>query len=71
MAKENKPLLRNQKGWRGYVRDFNNYCDAYDDVEWNGTASGSTKKKEKQNDHHIQIISIVVLSPTTIVPKNR
>jgi hypothetical protein len=46
MAKENKPLLRNQKGWRGYVRDFNNYCDAYDDVEWNGTASGSTKKKE-------------------------
>jgi len=36
MAKENKPLLRRQKGWPGFVRSYKNYIENghYDEVEW-------------------------------------
>jgi hypothetical protein len=49
MAKENKPLLRRQKGWKGYVQSWNNYCDngSYDDMEW---GEGTKKPKEVTHD---------------------
>ena len=36
MAKENRPLMRRQKGWIGYVRSYKKYVDEghYDDVTW-------------------------------------
>ena len=36
MAKENKPMMRRTKGWKGFVRSYNNYIEngAYDDMEW-------------------------------------
>ena len=36
MAKENRPLLRRQKGWKGFVQSYNNYVDngSYDDMNW-------------------------------------
>ena len=36
MAEENKPILRRQKGWRGYVQSYNNYITngSYDDMDW-------------------------------------
>jgi hypothetical protein len=31
-----KPLLRRQKGWKGFVQSYNNYIEngSYDDVKW-------------------------------------
>ena len=36
MAKENRPTLRNRKGWIGFVRDYNKWLksDGYEKVEW-------------------------------------
>ena len=43
MAKANKPLMRRQKGWIGFVRAYKNYIEngSYDDMDWK---SGGTKK---------------------------
>ena len=36
MAKENRPLMRRQKGWIGYVRSYKKYIEegSYDNVTW-------------------------------------
>jgi hypothetical protein len=45
MAKENKPILRHHKGWKGYVNSYHEYIDKHDDVDWNGI--GTKDKKEE------------------------
>ena len=49
MAKENKALLRRQKGWKGFVQSYNNYCDngSYDDMKW---GKGTLKPKSVTKD---------------------
>ncbi len=44
MAKENRPLLRRQKGWTGYVRSYRNYIEngSYDMMKW---GEGTSKPK--------------------------
>jgi hypothetical protein len=36
MAKENKSVMRRQKGWIGFVRNYKNYIEngSYDEVKW-------------------------------------
>jgi hypothetical protein len=36
MAKENKALLRRNKGWKGFVHSYKNYIEngSYDDMKW-------------------------------------
>ena len=49
MAKENRPMMRRTKGWIGYVRSFNEYCDNgnYDDIDW----SDKPETKSVVTDH--------------------
>ena len=47
MAKENRPTMRNQKGWKGYVRsDYINNKN-YDKIDWESGGSKKPKKIEK------------------------
>ena len=48
MAKENKPLLRRQKGWPGFVRSYKNYIENgfYDEVKW-GKRTKEPKEETK------------------------
>lgn len=46
---QTKPMLRRQKGWRGFVHSYNNYIEngSYDEVEWNGgTKAPKSVKKD-------------------------
>jgi hypothetical protein len=54
MAKENKPLMRRQKGWIGFVRHYKNYIEngSYDDMDW----SNGAKPKEETRDKMGKII---------------
>jgi hypothetical protein len=44
VAKENRALMRRTKGWKGFVRSYNNYITngSYDKVTW---GNGSKKAK--------------------------
>lgn len=50
MAKENRPLMRRQKGWIGYVRSYKKYVEEgnYDKMDW--TTGGTTKPKSVEKD---------------------
>ena len=49
MAKENKPLLRGQKGWIGFVRSYRKYIEtgSYDTMDW---GRGTVKPKKRDKD---------------------
>ena len=49
MAKENKPLMRNRKGWVGFVRSYRDYIKngSYDDMKW---GEGTKKPKSRTKD---------------------
>jgi len=55
MAKENRPLLRRTKGWKGFVRSYNNYIKngSYDNMKW---GKGSQEPKEITKDKMGKII---------------
>ena len=55
MAKENRPLLRRQKGWFGFVHSYNNYIEngSYDSVKW---GKGTKKPKEVTKDKMGKVI---------------
>lgn len=42
------PILRRQKGWKGFVRSYNNYIEngSYDDMTW-GVGTAKPKSREK------------------------
>lgn len=46
---DNNPVLRRQKGWKGFVRSYNNYIKngSYDNVKW---GKGTIKPKERTKD---------------------
>jgi hypothetical protein len=56
MAKENRPLMRRQKGWIGFVRSYKKYVEegSYDDMDWN--TGGTTKPKSVERDKMGKII---------------
>jgi hypothetical protein len=52
VAKDNKPILRNLKGWKGYVWNYKNmvekFDEVWDDIEWGtGTKPKSEEKVTK------------------------
>jgi len=49
VAKENKALMRRTKGWKGYVRSYNNYIEngSYDVMDW---GTGTQKPKSVTKD---------------------
>lgn len=50
MAQENKPLMRRQKGWIGFVRSYKNYIEngTYDQVKWGtGTKAPASVEVDK------------------------
>jgi hypothetical protein len=47
MAKENRPLMRRQKGWIGYCRTHHIYAQKHDDVNW---GEGTKKPKDTSKD---------------------
>ena len=49
MAKENRPLLRRQKGWPGFVRSYKNYIENghYDEVKWGKEKDSGAKSIER------------------------
>ena len=49
MAKENRSLMRRQKGWKGFVRSYKNYVENghYDEVKW---GEGTKKPKSVTKD---------------------
>jgi hypothetical protein len=49
VAKENRALMRRTKGWKGFVRSYNNYITngSYDKVTW---GKGSQKPKSVTKD---------------------
>jgi len=48
MAKENRPLMRRQKGWIGFVRSYKKYIEegSYDEVDW-GKRTKEPKSEER------------------------
>jgi hypothetical protein len=49
MAKANKPLMRRQKGWIGFVRSYKKYVEEgnYDNINW---GEGTSKPKSEERD---------------------
>ena len=48
MAKENRPTMRNQKGWIGYVRSDYINNQNHDKIDW--TTGGTQKPKAVEKD---------------------
>lgn len=46
---DQKPVLRRQKGWKGFVRSYNRYVNegSYDDIDW---GKGTQKPKSREKD---------------------
>lgn len=58
MAKENRPLMRNRKGWKGYVWTYKDWQEKvvlgglWDQMDW----TNGEKPKEETRDVHGKII---------------
>ena len=50
MAKENKPLLRRQKGWPGFVHGYKKFIETvdWDSIKW-GERTKNPKSEEKDS----------------------
>lgn len=48
MAKENRPLMRNRKGWIGFVRDYSKWVasDGYEKIEWDEKSKAKSVTKD-------------------------
>jgi hypothetical protein len=47
MAKENRPVLTDRKGWKGFVWGYRDFLEKnhWDDVEWNRNPEDSGAKE--------------------------
>ena len=45
---DQKPILRRQKGWKGFVQSYNKYVDegSYDDIDWTKKAKPKSETKD-------------------------